>query len=307
MTIKKRSAAGSRTKKPAAKERVGLGGGSVDRHLKRAKKKKKQAWYSVGEGNTATVRAVDPRKLFEDGYVHKVEFERQDGSTYEMDIRCLDPDDKGKPCPGCRDELERRYKFWMVVIVRNTVDDDGEPVNEEADGKVRILSAGNRLVKALNAKQRKRDLSKRDIEISQTGTGFDVEYEVDWATDEDEPLSEEDLELLESDEAKNVLESFEFHTTIRDEDDFFTATSRSNEDDEDEDIGERSKRRGSVFKDRKAGAKKTRRSVKDDDDDENDEEETPRRRRTQKSSGNVRKSSSVRKTSTTPTKRRRTR
>lgn len=302
MAIKRRTAKSASNKKPA--ERVGLGGGSVDRHLKQKRKKKSNVYYSVGDGNTAVVRAVDTKKLFKDGFVHQVPFEGRNGE-YTVDIRCLDPEDEGEPCPGCRDDLDRRYKFWMVVIVRDAPKENssGKVISEE--DQVRILSAGSRLAKALNAKHRRRDLAKRDIEISQSGTGFDVEYEVEWATDDDEPLTEEDKALVS--EAKNVMEAFDKYTEIRDEDSFYDSpSSNSSDDDDDEDIGERTKRRGQAFAERKNKAKFKKRSVEPDNDDDDDEAEedappSPRRRGTGKVRSAKVKSSSK---STTTRKRR---
>lgn len=302
MAIKRRSAAASAKRKPA--ERTGLGGGSVDRHLERSKKRRSKVFYSVGDGNTVIVRAVDPKKWFVDGYVHPVEFSRKDGSTYTMDIRCLDPEDEGNPCPGCRDDLERRYKFWMVVIVRDLEKENKSGKVIGTEDQLRILSGASRLVKALNAKQRKRDLSKRDLEIEQRGTAFEVEYDVEWATDEDEPLTEEDQELIDSDEAAELFEAFKFHTTIRDEDNFYDLPQQSNGDD-DEDIGERSKRRKATFAERsKKGRGLRNRQEEDDDEDDDDDDEAPPRRRAKVSGGKSKVSKPVIKS---PTKRRRTR
>jgi len=306
-TRRRRTSEASARKKPA--ERTGLGGGSVDRHLEKSGKRRKSNIYtSVGDGNTIIVRAVDTKKYFKDGYVHPVEFERKDGSTFTMDIRCLDPEDEGNPCPGCRDDLERRYKFWMIVIHRDAEKENkaGKVIGEE--DQVRILSGASRLVKALNAKHRRRDLAKRDVEISQNGTSFDVEYEVEWADEEDVPLTEEDEELIEN--ATEIFEAFDRYTEIRDEEDFYDLPQFSNGDD-DEDIGERSKRRGSVFKERKkktSGFGKKRAVEEDDDEEEDDEDEEeeikPRSRQRRTSS---KKSASSSKATIRKSTRRRTR
>lgn len=272
-------------KKPS--ERVGLGGGSVDKHLSKPKNRKSNVWATVGDGNTIVVRAVDTEDYFKDGQVHPVEFERKDKSTYKMDVRCLDPDDEGDPCPGCRDDLDRRYKFWMLVIVRDAPKENksGKVIGEE--DQVRILSGANRLVKALNAKHKRRDLAKRDIEITQNGEGFEVEYEVEWVDDEDTPLTKADKELIK--DADDIIEAFEFHTALKDEDEFYDPPASKGNDDDDDDPGERSKRRGSAFSRTRKTSSSSRKSrdEEDDDEDEDDEDERPARRRTSsnKSSG----------------------
>jgi hypothetical protein len=284
MAVPRRRASKGRTKKT---ERVGLGGGSVDEHLSRPRKRSQNKWVQVGDGNTVTVRAVDTTEFFESAYVHPVQFERKDGSTYSMDVLCLDQKEEGTPCPGCRDDLDRRFKFWMLVIQRDApkTNKQGKEIGEE--DQLRILSGANRLVKALNAKHKRRDLAKRDVEISQDGEGFEVSYEVEWATDEDEPLTRADKKLLDNDE---ITEAFERYTTAPDFDSFYEPPgSDSDDDDDDEDVGARSVKRGSMFdKKRKKGSSKRSRDEDDDDDDDDDEDDKPvlarRRRSSSKSS-----------------------
>lgn len=308
MAIKRRNSSASSRRKPAQRERVGLGGGSVDRHLERSgRKRKSNVWAQIGDGNTVIVRAIDTKKYFKDGYVHPVEFERADGSTYSLDVRCLDPDDEGNPCPGCRDDLDRRYKFWMLVIVRDAPKENkaGKVIGEE--DQVRILSGANRLVKALNAKHRRKDLAKRDLEISQNGQGFEVEYEVEWADEEDTPLSDEDQELIEN--ADDVIEAFKFHTQLRDEDEFYDPPSSNGQDEDDDDIGQRSKRRKSAFAERNKKSRAKFRAVQPDEDDEDDEDERPMRRAKigNKSGGKKKMTSSSRTVKKSTTTRRRSR
>lgn len=266
----------SSTRKP---ERTGLGGGSVDQHLSTPKRKRAGRWAQIGDGNTIQARVVDPVEFFADGQVHAVPFERKDGSTYTMDRRCLDPQDQGEPCPGCKDDLERRYKFWMLVIWRDAPKENkaGKIIGNE--DQVKILSGANRLVKQLNAKQKRRDLNKRDIEISQDGEKFEVQYEVEWVTDEDVPLSSADKKLLKSPAAVDVIEAYKAYTEIPEFEDFYEAPGfADNDDDEDDDRAASSKRRGSVFdKERnKVKGSSARRRPAQDEDDEDDEDERPK-------------------------------
>jgi hypothetical protein len=273
-TPRRRTTSATARKKPT--ERVGLGGGSVDKHLARPKKRRQGRFVNVGDGNTIVVRAFDTEKYFKDGWVHPVQFERKDGSTYTMDVRCLDPDDEGEPCPGCRDDLDRRYKFWLLVIVRDAPKENkaGKVIGEE--DQVRILSGANRLVKALNQKHKRRNLDRRDVEVSQDGEGFEVQYEVEWATDEDVPLSRADKKLI--DEADDVIEAFDRYTSIPDEDDFYEPPGFDNDDDGDDDVGERSLRRGGVFdRERKKGSTARRRSSSNNDKEDDDGKRPVRR------------------------------
>jgi len=226
----------------------------------------------IPDGETVVVRAIDTDQYFADGYVHPIQFERKDGSTYTVDRRCLDPDDEGEPCPGCRDDMERRFKFWMVVIVRDAPMENKNGKEIGTADQLRLLSSGSsRMIKQLNQKHKRRDLSRRDIEISRMGEGFDTQYEVEWATDDDVPLTRDDKKLIE--EGEEIFESFARYTEIPPEDEFYDEPKFDNDND-DEDVGERSKRRGSVFKKTRSG-NSARRKVQDEDDDE-DADDNPK-------------------------------
>lgn len=254
-------------KKP---ERTGLGGGSVDKHLNRPKRRRSNRFVPIPDGETVIVRAINTDDYFFDGYVHPVQFERKDGSTYTVDRLCLDQDDEGEPCPGCRDDLERRFKFWMVVIWRNAPQENKNgKVIGEAD-QLRVLGSGSsRMIKQLNAKHKRRDLARRDIEIARDGEGFDTQYEVEWALDEDNPLTRDDKKIVE--DGEEIIEAFQRYTEVPSEDEFYDEPKFDNDDDDD-DPGERSRKRGAVFGRERKGRSAMRRQTRDDDDDD-----TPKR------------------------------
>jgi hypothetical protein len=256
MAIRRKAAKGT---KP---ERSGLGGGSVDEFLKRGKKKK-DIWVNIGDGNTVTVHAVDTRKYFKDGPIHVVEFEREDGSTYTMDRRCLDVQDDGEPCPGCRDNLERRYKFWMIVIERG-----------EKRDRIGMLTGAKKLVTELNRTHKLVGLDNHDIEISQTGTKFEVQYDVEISDDDVGRLTAEDKELVEA--ADNVIESFKFFTSIPDFDSYYDPPSSSNDDEDDEEVAEKSRKRGSALAGKRKKPSDRLRPTEEEDEDEG--EDHPQRR-----------------------------
>jgi hypothetical protein len=251
-----RSRRAATAKKP---ERTGLGGGSVDKHLNRPKRRRSNRFVPIADGETVLVRAVDTDEWFRDAYVHPVQFERKDGSEYTVDRLCLDQDDDGDPCPGCRDDMERRHKFWMVVILRDApLENKNGKVIGEAD-QLRLLASGSsRMLKQLNQKHKRRDLARRDIEISRDGEGFDTQYEVEWATDADVPLSRDDRKLV--DDGDEIIEAFQRYTEMPDEDSFYDEPKFDNDDDDDP--GERSQKRGSVFN--KARSSRTRKASDDD-------------------------------------------
>jgi len=262
-----------RTRTSSATNGAGRSLGNVDENIKKsAKRFKSPDWVKVPDGESTIVRVIDVGDEFRDGFVHPVEFDRKGGKSFTRDVMCLDQNDDGTPCPGCRDDLDRRYKFWARVIEREAekTNDSGKVIGYE--DQVKILSSGKRLVTALNKKHKKRDLSLRDIEIEREGTGWDTDYTVEWVDEEDNPMSKDDLKLVEESDI-----DLDRYTTVPDFDDFYELPDRDNDDD---DVGEKSKRRGSPFGEKKTRSSSVRSRKDKDDDNDDDEDERPRRRRT---------------------------
>lgn len=271
-----------RTRTSSARSGSGRSLGNVDENIKKsAKKFKSPDWVKVPDGESTVVRVIDVGPDFRDGFVHPVEFERKRGKSFTRDVMCLDQNDDGTPCPGCRDDLDRRYKFWTRVIEREAekTNDNDKVVGYE--DQVKILSSGKRLVTALNKKHKKRDLSLRDVEIEREGTGWDTDYTVEWVDEEDNPLTKDELKLIEESDI-----DLDRYTTVPDFDDFYELPDRDNDDD---DVGEKSKRRGSPFGEKKTRSSSSRSKRDEDDDNDDDEDERPRRRRTsgRKPSGGI--------------------
>jgi hypothetical protein len=261
---------------PSRRRRTGGNGGSrglgnVETNIKRsASRFKKADWVKIDDGGSVVVRVVDVGPDFRDGFVHPVEFPGKKGRKgFTRDVMCLDQDDDGTPCPGCRDDLERRYKFWCRVIEREAEKENDAGKVTGYEDQVKILSSGKRLAGALNKKHKRHDLSKRDIEIERDGDGWDTDYGVEWVDDKDAPLTKEEIKLV--DDSGVDLDRY---ATIPDFDDFYELPSRDGDDDDDDDSGRRSVRRGSSF----AGRKSQRSSRNGDNSDDDDDDDRPRRR-----------------------------
>ena len=242
--------------------------GNVEENVKKsATRFKRPDWVHVEDGESTVVRVVDVGADFRDGFVHQVEFPgRKGGKGFTRDVMCLDQDDDGTPCPGCRDDLERRYKFWCRCIEREAaIENDSGKVTGYED-RVKILSGGKRLATALNKKHKRHDLSKRDVEIERDGTGWDTDYSVEWVDEKDIALDKGELKMV--DDSEIDLERYAY---TPDFDDFYELPGRD-DDDDDERPGERAKR-GSAF-----GAKRSLRSSRNGDDSDDDDDERPRRR-----------------------------
>jgi hypothetical protein len=262
---------------PPARRRRSSGGGrglgNVEANIKKsASRFKKAGWVKIEDGGSTVVRVVDVGDDFRDGFVHPVEFSPKRGRSFTRDVMCLDQDDDGTPCPGCRDDLERRYKFWCRVIEREAEqENDAGKVTGYKD-EVKILSSGKRLAGALNKKQKRHDLSMRDVEIERDGQGWDTDYGVEWVDDKDVPLTKDEIKMIE--DAGLDLDRY---ASIPDFDDFYELPDRDGDSDDDDDGGERTRRRGSAFAGRKGRSQRSSRNGDNSDDD--DDDDRPRRRR----------------------------
>jgi len=269
-----------RSRRSAGSDGGGRGLGNVEANIKKsATRWKRPDWVKMEDGESVVVRVIDVGSDFKDGFVHPVEFEGKGRGSFTRDVMCLDQDDDGTPCPGCRDDLERRFKFWCRVIEREAdkVNDSGKTIGYE--DQVKILSGGKRLAGALNKKALRRNLSKRDIEIEREGTGWDTDYSVEWVDEKDKPLKPAELKMIEESEI-----DLDRYTYTPDFDDFYELPGRDDED-EREKPGDRAKR-GSAFREKS----KTRRTSRasDNGDDGDDDDPRPRRRgRTVKSGGSL--------------------
>jgi hypothetical protein len=239
--------------------RSGRSSGSLGHVAKAEKQQKARAaarerkWLKLEDGDEVVVRLFPSEEFFKDGFVHRVTMEVKGGRTIYPDIMCLDQDDDGEPCPGCKDELQRRYKFWVPVIVR-----DGEDENKDA---VMVWSGGITIAKRLNKMASRHDLSKRDIVVARSGsTKDDTEYDIDWEDDEDNPYSSDDKKLME--QAPDLTR----YTKIPEYDDFYKPLGDG--DGDGGDVGEQSRQRGNPFLKRK----------KTDTDDDNGDRPKSRRR-----------------------------
>jgi hypothetical protein len=299
-------------RKPAARN-SGLGGGLADDILKRQSEKReagKTQWVRVSEDEDepSIVRAWDVTPpdtdddgmpvlgtgFFRIGYIHQVEWDievddrKRRGKRKEITIKrdrwCLDQNESGEPCPGCADEIERRLKFWLPVIERDApiVTDSGKVTGYK--DRVALLSGGSRLLAVINRIQKKKGLVNQDIELTKSGEGFGVQYAGDALARS--PLSADDKKLIKDFDAMKKLDRY---TKIYDFDHFYDLPGEDKEDDEDsDDPGEKSRRRGSSFGPR-PGRGRVKPRDDDDDDDDDDDAPPPRRRRSGSAKAGARK------------------
>lgn len=272
----------------SSKRSARSGGGGIGKVAKAEEQQKRRRsagdtkWLKLEDGDEVILRGFPPNEFFKDGFTHRTPIEVK-GKTYHVDKMCLDQDDDGTPCPGCKDELQRRYKFWWPVIVRDYVENED---SDKAADTVVVWSGGITVAKLLNKLAKKRDLSKRDLVVSRSGsTKDDTEYDVDWEDEEDIPYSSKDKKLLEK------VPDLKRYTQIPEFDDFYKGFG-DDDDDSNEEVGKRARKQNPF------GSKK-KKSSDDDDDDK------PVTRRRSASRSSSRSASSKKKTSSPTVRKRR--
>ena len=208
----------------------GKGLGRVNEAIKRSDERRAAAgrrFLKLGDGDQVVCRVLDVDDDFRDGYFHRVPMQGKKG-RYFADVPCLDQDDEGIPCPGCKDDIPKSYKFLTNVIVRDWEDEANEGKPEDV---VMILKQGITMARRLNKMHQRHGLQNRDIIIEREGDDKDnTKYDIDWADDSNTPLSDADEKLAKK---KHDLDRY---TKPPEYDDFYKSPSeRGAGDDDDED------------------------------------------------------------------------
>lgn len=172
-----------------------------------------------GDGDSAIVRFLEQgEEVYSYWYHDFSHVDKQNG--WKTKVPCLDQDDKGVPCPGCREDLPRKFEGLINVIWRNAPvfkkDDDDKLVKDKSgdyiviDNKdqVAVWRGGIELFsKVLKRKDLTyKGLGTRDFEITREGLKLDTTYAVEPAdvdagasdlSDEDKTLAEDKYDLEE--------------------------------------------------------------------------------------------------------------
>lgn len=161
------------------------------------------------DGDTAVVRFLEQGDEVYGYWYH--DFTNIDPQTgWKTKIPCLDQEDEGWPCPGCREDLPRKFEGLINIIWRNApvfkrdsdgkaVKEDGALIIEKTEDQIAVWRGGIRLFnKVLKRKDHAfKGLSTRDFEVVREGTGLDTTYSVE-PSDPDagaSDISEDDAKL----------------------------------------------------------------------------------------------------------------
>jgi hypothetical protein len=131
---------------------------------------------------------------------------------WKTKVPCLDQEDEGKPCPGCRDDMPRRFQGLINLIWRDAplykrdednrvVKKNGEYVVDSYEDQIAVWEAGIEVFKQLAKKDVSwNGLASRDAEVTREGLKLNTKYYVEPADLDSGPtdISKEDEELVEN-------------------------------------------------------------------------------------------------------------
>jgi len=145
-------------------------------------------WFRLGAGEETVVRFLEQDENIHWAMMHEVPVE---GRQWGRDVPCVDQERDGTPCPGCEQDLPRRFKGFINVIWDDAPvfkrDKDGKMVKDSTNDpvilgtkpQVALWSSGIRLFEELaeiNANYK--GLGSRRFKVKRKGSGFDTKYMV---------------------------------------------------------------------------------------------------------------------------------
>lgn len=166
-------------------------------------------WFRLGAGEETIVRFGEQGDDIHWAYCHEVPVP---GRQWGRDVPCLDQEKDGTPCPGCEQDLPRRFKGYINVLwydapqfKRDSAgklvkDTTGDPVVTGTKPQVAIWSSGIRLFEDLEETDANyRGLCSRKFRVKRSGTGFDTKYRLAPADVDSgpQPLTDEEQKLFQ--------------------------------------------------------------------------------------------------------------
>jgi len=169
-------------------------------------------WFRLADGESAIVRFLEQGEDIFWCYMHEVPVE---GRNFGRDVVCCNQENDGTPCPGCEQDLQRKFKGFVNLIWNEApiFKRDKEGKLEKEDGKVVITGhkpqvavwgSGIRVFEELEEVNTDyRGLRSRRFKVKRKGVKLDTKYHISPAdTDggkEDFTAAEKELEAKKYD------------------------------------------------------------------------------------------------------------
>jgi hypothetical protein len=161
----------------------------------------------ANSGDSATVRFLEQGdEVYSYWYHDFTHIDKKNG--WKTKLACLDQDDDGTPCPGCEEDLPRKFQGLINVIWRDAPlyakDSEGNIDWSKQKGTADQIAVWRAGIELFNKTLSRKDvtykgLSSRDFEIVRDGIGLKTTYSVEPVVTDGETkakaMSKDDKEL----------------------------------------------------------------------------------------------------------------
>lgn len=143
-------------------------------------------YFSLQPDEEAIVRFLEEDDDISWCWVHDVPV---DGRNWPQQVPCLDQDDEDEPCPGCEQEMPRKFKGFINLIWfdgpvykrdkdnRLVKGSNGKKIVSHTEDQVAVWSSGVRLFEELDeTNDTYKGLRGRRFKVKRKGKGLDTKY-----------------------------------------------------------------------------------------------------------------------------------
>lgn len=164
-------------------------------------------WFRLADGEEAIVRFLEQDDDIAWCYMHDVP---QEGRNFGRDVTCCNQDSDSTPCPGCEQELPRKFKGFINLIWENAPvfkrdkegklvkDNDKQPIIVGHKPQVAVWGSGIRVFEDLDEVNTDyRGLRSRRFRIKRKGERLNTKYSIspEHIDGGEKPFSKEEKEL----------------------------------------------------------------------------------------------------------------
>lgn len=145
-------------------------------------------WFRLQDGEEAVVRFLEQDDDTFWCHMHEVPV---DNRSFGRDVACCDQEKDGTPCPGCEQDLPRKFKGFINVIWDDAPvfkrDDEGKLVKDKDNSpvivghkpQVAVWGSGIRVFEELDETNANyRGLRSRRFKIKRKGSGLSTKYTI---------------------------------------------------------------------------------------------------------------------------------
>lgn len=186
---------------------TGVRGASAEVEARRSGGGPGALWFRLKAGDETIVRFLEQDDDIFWCYVHEIPIE---GRQWGKEINCLNQEDDGTPCPGCEQDLPRRFKGFINLIWDDApvwkrdgegkmVKENDRPVQIGTKPQVAVWGSGIRLFEQLDEiNTNYRGLTSRRFRVKRKGEKLDTKYSIAPADVDGGPqkLDAQEVELL---------------------------------------------------------------------------------------------------------------